>query len=67
MGFFSSDKGLEEGQKQKINAYNIWILFLLAPSSITYGYTAAIIATTLGMSFCLIQRAVVNVVADRSI
>jgi len=49
MGFFSSaaDAG---GRKQKLNSYNIIILILLAPSSITYGYTAAIIATTLGKS-----------------
>jgi hypothetical protein len=49
MGFFSSEKGREGERKQEINAYNVLILFLLAPASITYGYTASIIATTLGI------------------
>ncbi|KAK5019479.1 MFS transporter [Cryomyces antarcticus] len=48
MGFFSNEKAEVGVRKQKINAYNILILFLLAPGSITYGYSAAIIATTLG-------------------
>jgi hypothetical protein len=48
MGFFSKDQSDAAGRKQKINSYNVLILMLLAPSSIVYGYTAAIIATTLG-------------------
>jgi hypothetical protein len=47
MGFLSSGQDAG-GRKQKINAYNVLILILLAPSSFCYGYTAAIIATTLG-------------------
>ena len=48
MGFFSS-RALQEGErKQKLNAYNVLILCMLAPASITYGYSASIIATTLG-------------------
>lgn len=54
MGFFSD--GIDAaGRKQKLNAYNILILILLAPSSITYGYTAAIIATTLGRCDPVVQ------------
>lgn len=50
MGFFYNSKGHEQEPKQKLNAYNVLILLALAPGSICYGYTAAIIATTLGMS-----------------
>ena len=48
MGFFSNDQSDGAGRKQKLNSYNVLILILLAPSSIVYGYTASIIATTLG-------------------
>lgn len=48
MGFFASDKNHESKPKQKLNAYNVLILLALAPGSICYGYTASIIATTLG-------------------
>jgi hypothetical protein len=34
--------------KSKINAYNVFILLFVGLGSITYGYTASIIATTLG-------------------
>ena len=48
MGFFSS-RNLKEGErKQKLNTYNVLILCMLAPASLTYGYSASIIATTLG-------------------
>lgn len=50
MGFFASSKGHEHEPKQKLNTYNVLILLALAPGSICYGYTAAIIATTLGTS-----------------
>lgn len=50
MGFFSSSKGHDNEPRQKLNVYNVLILLALAPGSICYGYTAAIIATTLGMS-----------------
>lgn len=53
MGFLSSGSN-ETGQKQKLNAYNVLVLFLLAPSSFCYGYTAAIIATTLGQPSFLV-------------
>lgn len=49
MGFLSSKQVDGAGRKQQINAYNVLILILLAPASFTYGYTAAIIATTLGI------------------
>jgi len=52
MGFLGTQKEVEGVRKQKLNAYNLWILFLLAPASITYGYSACIIATTLGMDSC---------------
>jgi len=48
MGFFASSQGQQAAPAQKLNAYNIIILLLLAPGSIAYGYSAAIIATTLG-------------------
>ena len=40
----------EEGllKRQKINAYTLFILFVLGLGSLTYGYTASIIGTTLG-------------------
>lgn len=34
--------------KQKINLYNVLVLFVLGFGSLTYGYTASIIGTTLG-------------------
>lgn len=40
----------EEGilKRQKINSYIIFLLCILGFGSITYGYTASIIGTTLG-------------------
>lgn len=49
MGFLYSQKAQEGMRKQKLNSYNLWILFLLAPTSITYGYSGSIIGTTLGL------------------
>lgn len=46
MGFLSGGKN--EHQGRQINAYNIFVLLLLGFGSITYGYSASIIATTLG-------------------
>lgn len=57
MGFLSSHQTDAAGRKQKLNSYNVLVLILLAPSSIVYGYTAAIIATTLGNG----QRTVLTV------
>ena len=42
MGFCSNYKGDGSERKQKINTYNIVILFLLAPASITYGYNESL-------------------------
>lgn len=36
--------------KQGFNAYNVLVLCVLGLGSITYGYTASIIGTTLGAS-----------------
>jgi len=49
MGLFSSstDFGGNEGRK-KLNAYNVWMLVFVSLGSVTYGYTASIIGTTLG-------------------
>ncbi|EXJ77502.1 hypothetical protein A1O3_09728 [Capronia epimyces CBS 606.96] len=48
MGFFSN-RALQAGEReQKLNGYNVLVLFLLAPASLTYGYSASIISTTLG-------------------
>lgn len=43
----------EEGllRKQKLNAHTCAVLAVLGFGSLTYGYTASIIGTTLGMSF----------------
>lgn len=38
-----------EGRRQKITPYNIFILIFVGLGSLTYGYTASIIGTTLGM------------------
>jgi len=40
----------EEGvlRRQKLNSYNVAVLAVLGFGSITYGYTASIIGTTLG-------------------
>lgn len=46
MGFLSGSK--DEHQGRQINSYNIFVLLLLGVGSITYGYSASIIATTLG-------------------
>lgn len=35
-------------KKQKINAYNVLLLCFIGLGSMTYGYTASIIGTTLG-------------------
>ena len=35
-------------RRQKINAYNVFILCFIGLGSMTYGYTASIIGTTLG-------------------
>lgn len=35
-------------RKQKINLYNVIVLIVLGFGSLTYGYTASIIGTTLG-------------------
>jgi MFS family permease len=48
MGFFSNQALVEGERKQKLNAYNVLVLLMLAPTSITYGYSASIISTTLG-------------------
>ncbi|KAK4942022.1 hypothetical protein LTR10_018203 [Elasticomyces elasticus] len=48
MGFFSSAKLREGERNQKLNTYNVLVLCMLAPASLTYGYSASIIATTLG-------------------
>ena len=37
--------------KQGLNPYNVLVLCFLGLGSITYGYTASIIGTTLGMAF----------------
>lgn len=49
MGIFSSntDFGGHAGRK-KLNAYNIWMLVFVSLGSVSYGYTASIIGTTLG-------------------
>ncbi|OAP58544.1 hypothetical protein AYL99_07634 [Fonsecaea erecta] len=39
---------LEGVKKQKINAYNVLLLCFIGLGSLTYGYTASIIGTTLG-------------------
>jgi len=38
-------------KRQKVNAYNVFVLLFLGFGSVTYGYTASIIGTTLGLSF----------------
>lgn len=38
-----------EGRRQKITPYNLFILIFVALGSMSYGYTASIIGTTLGM------------------
>ena len=35
-------------RKQKLNMYNVLVLVVLGLGSLTYGYTASIIGTTLG-------------------
>jgi MFS family permease len=40
-----------EGRRQKITPYNVFILMFIGLGSMTYGYTASIIGTTLGKSF----------------
>lgn len=49
MGIFSSstDFGGHAGRK-KLNAYNVWMLVFVSLGSVSYGYTASIIGTTLG-------------------
>lgn len=49
----------EEGvlKSQGINAYNILVLCCLGLGSLTYGYTASIIGTTLGPSSLLWSQA----------
>lgn len=39
---------VRSGKRQKITAYNVLILVFVGFGSMTYGYTASIIATTLG-------------------
>jgi hypothetical protein len=41
----------KDGRKRKLTPYNIFILMFVALGSMTYGYTASIIGTTLGNSF----------------
>lgn len=61
MGFFSSDKYLKEGERrQKLNAFNVLVLCMLAPASLTYGYSASIIATTLGQPSFLVYFSLVT-------
>ncbi|KAK4494564.1 hypothetical protein PRZ48_013920 [Zasmidium cellare] len=38
----------EEGSGRKLNAYNVWMLLFVSIGSMTYGYTASIIGSTLG-------------------
>lgn len=38
-----------DGSKKKLTLYNIFILMFVALGSVTYGYTASIIGTTLGL------------------
>lgn len=49
---FSPSHRDEEGllMKQKLNGYTILIIVTLGLGSLTYGYTASIIGTTLGQS-----------------
>lgn len=49
MGIFSSstDFGGHAGRK-KLSAYNVWMLVFVSLGSVSYGYTASIIGTTLG-------------------
>lgn len=49
MGIFSSstDFGGYAGRK-RLNAYNVWMLVFVSLGSVSYGYTASIIGTTLG-------------------
>lgn len=48
----------EEGllKKQKLNGYTVLILVTLGLGSLTYGYTASIIGTTLGPSEALLYK-----------
>ena len=39
--------------KQGLNAYNVLVLVVLGIGSLTYGYTASIIGTTLGEQYQL--------------
>ncbi|SMQ53932.1 unnamed protein product [Zymoseptoria tritici ST99CH_3D7] len=38
----------EEGSDRKLNAYNLWMLLFVSIGSLSYGYTASIIGSTLG-------------------
>lgn len=42
----------EGAKKQTINTYNVLLLCFIGLGSMTYGYTASIIGTTLG-AYCL--------------
>jgi len=46
----------KSGKKQKVTLYNVFILMFIGLGSMTYGYTASIIATTLGKPTCAIIR-----------
>lgn len=44
----------KSGKRQKVTLHNVFILMFIGLGSMTYGYTASIIATTLGKPTCAI-------------
>lgn len=48
MGLHDAEEGIL--RRQKLNAHTVAVLAVLGFGSITYGYTASIIGTTLGES-----------------
>jgi hypothetical protein len=42
-------KARADGKRQRINAYNVFILLFVGLGSLSYGYSAAVIGITLGI------------------